>query len=255
MNKEKFCGPKSAWRRTESNAHPHSLSARRLVALDWTGNLNYDRSVVEMEKEMTDEEIKAMVRRRFIVSGRVRYRNYVEDKKIEDKKLESLSAYSKKLKASDDIPNKKGGQAMSDEGKVARFKANLRLKKYRKNNSVKDRCREKTKRAIYSGKLVRKPCERCGAEYAHGHHPDYSKPLEIVWLCSACRGLEHSKNKVPNEIFLSVWNAAQSPKEVAIKTGISIVTCRSRAQKLRLKGLNVKRYPKGPRTKEAQDGK
>lgn len=61
-----------------------------------------------MAEEMTREEIKAMVRRRFIVSGRVRYRNYVEDKKIEDKKLESLSAYSKKLKTAADIPNEKG---------------------------------------------------------------------------------------------------------------------------------------------------
>ena len=32
-----------------------------------------------------------------------------------------------------------------------------------------------------------KPCEKCGAtESVQRHHPDITKPLEIVWLCQAC---------------------------------------------------------------------
>jgi len=45
--------------------------------------------------------------------------------------------------------------------------------------------------AISSGRMVRQPCERCGAEKVHAHHDDYSKPLEVRWLCSACHGIEH----------------------------------------------------------------
>ena len=34
------------------------------------------------------------------------------------------------------------------------------------------------------GKLTPKPCEVCGTmERIHGHHADYSKPDEVVWLC------------------------------------------------------------------------
>jgi hypothetical protein len=37
--------------------------------------------------------------------------------------------------------------------------------------------------AIRDGKLQRQPCEVCGAEFAEAHHPDYTKPFEIRWLC------------------------------------------------------------------------
>ena len=34
-------------------------------------------------------------------------------------------------------------------------------------------------RAIRAGELLRQPCEVCGATMTHGHHDDYSKPLEV----------------------------------------------------------------------------
>lgn len=44
----------------------------------------------------------------------------------------------------------------------------------------------KIARAIKSGKLVRGPCEQCPpgtVGRVHGHHDDYSKPLDVRWLC------------------------------------------------------------------------
>ena len=37
--------------------------------------------------------------------------------------------------------------------------------------------------AIKKGKLKRKNCEVCNKEKVFAHHEDYSKPLEVVWLC------------------------------------------------------------------------
>ena len=46
--------------------------------------------------------------------------------------------------------------------------------------------------AIRAGKLVRKPCEKCSStKNIHAHHEDYSKPLDVRWLCAACHGKEH----------------------------------------------------------------
>lgn len=46
-------------------------------------------------------------------------------------------------------------------------------------------------RAIRQGKLVRQPCARCHAPKVDAHHEDYSKPLEVIWLCRTCHRRFH----------------------------------------------------------------
>jgi len=38
-------------------------------------------------------------------------------------------------------------------------------------------------RAIRKGILKRQPCVECGEKIVHGHHPSYSEPLNVKWLC------------------------------------------------------------------------
>lgn len=49
----------------------------------------------------------------------------------------------------------------------------------------KDSSRKIYKRALEKGLIIRKNCEVCNAksDYNHGHHEDYSKPLDIKWVC------------------------------------------------------------------------
>lgn len=48
--------------------------------------------------------------------------------------------------------------------------------------------------AILRGDLVRQPCETraCGRK-ADAHHEDYSKPLEVRWLCRGCHMRTHKE--------------------------------------------------------------
>jgi len=60
--------------------------------------------------------------------------------------------------------------------------------------SPKTKARNKLKTAINNGTLVRpSQCQKCGAtgskgagNQIEGHHPDYSQPLKVEWLCRSC---------------------------------------------------------------------
>ena len=64
---------------------------------------------------------------------------------------------------------------------------------YRARNADRERAHSAVRQAIKQGELERPEicslCEMPGDIEAH--HEDYSKPLEIIWLCSACHGAEH----------------------------------------------------------------
>lgn len=52
---------------------------------------------------------------------------------------------------------------------------------------------------IRRGKIIKKPCEICQNPKSHAHHPDYSKPLKVLWLCALHHKEIHSKPfSIPN---------------------------------------------------------
>ena len=69
--------------------------------------------------------------------------------------------------------------------------AKLRLKTLRRNHPEKDRARNMVAKALASGKLVRKPCAVCELKRTEAHHFDYSKPLEVIWLCAVHHSAIH----------------------------------------------------------------
>ena len=55
----------------------------------------------------------------------------------------------------------------------------------------KQKAREILNESIRVGKLVRGLCEICGDLNVHGHHDDYSRPLEVRWLCTVHHSQAH----------------------------------------------------------------
>ena len=57
------------------------------------------------------------------------------------------------------------------------------------------------RRAIRKGLLVMpETCERCQKRKARlGHHEDYSKPLQVTWLCNPCHRAVHGVTKYTDE--------------------------------------------------------
>lgn len=71
------------------------------------------------------------------------------------------------------------------EGKAAMARAKDRWKS---RNRFKRQAHNMLNNAVREGR-VKKPdtCEMCGkGGRIHGHHDDYSKPLDVKWVCPAC---------------------------------------------------------------------
>lgn len=63
----------------------------------------------------------------------------------------------------------------------------------RSRDPLKVAARKAVYHAVRTGKLVRGPCEACGAGSAHAHHDDYTKPLVVRWLCHGCHVQHHAE--------------------------------------------------------------
>lgn len=103
------------------------------------------------------------------------------------KNKEHIKEYNKQYFRKWYAKNKKKHTAHNKEWrKNNRSKINAYISKYRQNEleKFKNRARAKIEYRIKTGKLVRQNCSVTGCTViGQAHHPDYSKPLEIVWLC------------------------------------------------------------------------
>lgn len=86
------------------------------------------------------------------------------------------------------------GYQSRPEVKKRRAKA---MRKYRNDPKLRVRhlARDITKKAINSGKIKRGRCIVCKIPNAQAHHEDYSKPLQITWLCASHHRQHHARAK------------------------------------------------------------
>lgn len=68
-----------------------------------------------------------------------------------------------------------------DPRRKAMMRASIR--RNRAKNADKTRARSAVERAVRRGQLKQLPCEICGVLPTQAHHEDYSKPLDVRWLC------------------------------------------------------------------------
>jgi hypothetical protein len=116
------------------------------------------------------------------------------------------NCYCQKCKAWD-VPLMKNAKTTSRSAIIQSYMCREctknRVKKYYDNNTEKirqiiyksirkhkskQRARNQLNEAVSAGRITRpEVCEECGAGgKIQGHHEDYSKPLEVNWLCISC---------------------------------------------------------------------
>ena len=80
-----------------------------------------------------------------------------------------------------------------------REKFNRLTREWKARNKEKVRAHRKVNKALLYGRLEKKPCEICGELKVEAHHEDYSKPLEVVWLCRKHHVERHQEMKGEND--------------------------------------------------------
>jgi hypothetical protein len=81
---------------------------------------------------------------------------------------------------------------MSPEQRAQKYLTDTRS---RSKNRQKVNARFKAQRAVRAGKILAMPCVRCGSTNSQGHHEDYSKPFDLMWLCPLHHGERHRELK------------------------------------------------------------
>lgn len=92
------------------------------------------------------------------------------------------------------------------KGKHALYRA---VRAHRKRYPRRARCRWAFNKAVQRGYIIRPAiCSSCNKikGIIQGHHPDYNKPFEVIWLCREC----HRKCKE------SAWRIS-STKSIALR--------------------------------------
>lgn len=68
-----------------------------------------------------------------------------------------------------------------------------------KPDADKDRARGRLTKAVKRGEIDRAPCAVCGLKDAEAHHEDYSRPLDVIWLCHAHHMELHMLKRISQE--------------------------------------------------------
>jgi DNA-binding CsgD family transcriptional regulator len=164
-----------------SNTAPVTVTLTMFrIAMKWTDK--EEQYIRDHHAHMTDAEIAEVL-------GRTRSSVRSKRRRLDIDRPDSVVSLLRGANPTDqngkNNHNWKGG--VSENG-YERYR-----KEYKRNNRKKIRAHNKVQYAIETGKLERQPCEVCGEEPADAHHDDYSKPLQVRWLCRKHHMEEHDR--------------------------------------------------------------
>jgi ribosome-binding protein aMBF1 (putative translation factor) len=115
--------------------------------------------------------------------------------------IEKIREYDRNRPNNKERGKKERKAIYADEKRLAKYRE--QKQEWAKKNKHKKNAHTKLKRAIKKGIITRpKYCQLCGKTNCEiqGHHYDYNKPLEVIWVCTECHGNLHktyNKMRIP----------------------------------------------------------
>jgi hypothetical protein len=103
-----------------------------------------------------------------------------DTKSNRNEKLEYYQAYDR---SRGDLPNRIEARKAYQGTSQYRESSSAAKQRYMRRYPAKTQARNAVNNALRDGRLTKLPCEVCGSAESEAHHDDYSKPLEVRWLC------------------------------------------------------------------------
>lgn len=114
------------------------------------------------------------------------------NKKLRQDNLEEFRAHDRKRSLTKEFRERSRKYYLKNiASEEWRLKESARQKVKNANYPLKRAANIIVGNALAGGRLIRQPCERCGDAKAQAHHEDYTKPLDVIWLCKAHHGERH----------------------------------------------------------------
>ena len=79
---------------------------------------------------------------------------------------------------------------LSEKGKQSHKES---VEKWQANNKEKRAAHILLGSAIKQKKITKAPCAKCGELKVEAHHEDYSRPLDVTWLCQPHHKARHKE--------------------------------------------------------------
>lgn len=103
------------------------------------------------------------------------YKRYDRSRVDDENRREKRKEYSRRLRA-------------NNPEKVYEY-----ARKWQSKNRHKRKASQKINDLIHRGKIEKQPCVECDDVNSQGHHEDYNKPLDVIWLCQKHHMMRHRK--------------------------------------------------------------
>ena len=110
--------------------------------------------------------------------------------KHREKNIEKVRAYDRNRPNKAERAQKQNDYLKTEKGKSVSF---IATRNYRNSNPERYRANTAVGNAIRDGRLIKpNECSCCGVICKpHGHHNNYSKPLDVIWYCNKCHNQYH----------------------------------------------------------------
>lgn len=118
-------------------------------------------------------------------------------KRVRDNRAMNIEYYRELDRQRANLPHRVQARLEYSQTPQGKERHALAKQNYRQNHPARRKAVNAVNNAVRDGVLV-KPnnCQSCGitAKHIEGHHCDYNKPLDVMWLCDPCHKEWHRNN-------------------------------------------------------------